>query len=158
MYISPNPPFYTLVSNLSYREVRLPKPVKIAQTAAPLSNIYAIDTDDREVFPTGTPDVSTNYNFHSLDCKVAKKVSLQNDVSVLHHEAVESQDSQIPRHPAHIAATRQDVQDRQEEFKLCDKYSQHYDEFVDMLVELQKMKDRHLVHINVAKHRIELRH
>lgn len=53
--MNPNRQFYIHVSDCSDREVWLPKDIKIAQTTEPSSIIQAIDTNDREASPIGTP-------------------------------------------------------------------------------------------------------
>lgn len=139
MNISPNRPFYIIVSNFFDREVRFPKHVKIAQTAEPPSIINAMYTEDREAFPIGTPETSTTSEFNSSDGTGNPQASLQENVLAVHYKVAESTDSQVPRHTALIEFCSQNVRDWQEEVKLTDKYSQYRDECVNMHFEFQSM-------------------
>lgn len=72
MDISPYQPLYTLVSDFSDHEVRLPRQVEIAQTADPLSIIRAVDTDNWKNSPLRTPEASTDLKLNVPDGKTNK--------------------------------------------------------------------------------------
>lgn len=63
-------PFYILVSNVSDREVRRLKTMKIAQTMNALSIIHTIDTKNRELLPIETLEASNISKFNVSDEKI----------------------------------------------------------------------------------------
>lgn len=99
MGISPNGPFYILISNFSDREVRLQKKVNIARTAEHPNLMHAIDTDDIEASPMRTLEASINLKFEAPDGKVNSSFS-KKDGTAVHYKAADSRDSEISRHTA----------------------------------------------------------
>lgn len=90
MDISPNRPIHTLVMNFSDDELRLSKQMEMGRTARTLCIIHALNTDDREAFPIGTPQASANFKLNDPDGTIKQQASRQSDVLVLHYKAAKS--------------------------------------------------------------------
>lgn len=95
MNISSDQPCYILVSNLLDCRIRLPKHMKIIETADPPSIIRAIDTDNREASLIGTLELSSNFQFNAPHSKINSQASQQIDMSAVHLQATESRDFEI---------------------------------------------------------------
>lgn len=151
MDVSPERPFYLLVSNVSDREEWLSKHMKIDETAEYPSIAHTIGTDDQKAFLMKTSEAFTYLKFSASGDNISMKVFQQIELSAVPCKAGESRNSQISRHPALNEASSKNVQNRPEKTKLSELNSQYCDKFADMLSKFQKMWDGYLGRFYTAK-------